>query len=258
MAVRQIANLLDLLEFFSLRGKPASLAEVAAHFDWPRSSTFNLLTTLSARGYLYEPEARGKFYPSPRWLTLGQSLTAAEPVPDELLRMARDLREATGETICIGAASSGSVVFLEVLPSAQRVRYAAEVGQRIPLHATASGLSILSQWSEAQRSAFLRKVTFERYGSGSPLSVEAVENWLREGCHRGWFCSASSYSVDLGGVSLPALIGGRLFSITVAGPLNRVEAHMPEMAKLLREAFGRHFGRDYIAHTLQNITPPAL
>lgn len=254
MAVRQIVNLLDLLEFFAERGKPASLAEVAAHFDWPRSSTFNLLSTLSGRGYLYEPEGRGKFYPSPRWLTLSQSLNAAGPVPEDLLQMAQELRELTGETVCIGAASGGSVVFLEVIDSSQRVRYVAEVGQRIPLHATASGQSILSQWSEAQRSAFLRKVVFAPYGAGTPMSVEAVERQMREGCHRGWFRSASNYSVDLGGVSLPVISAGRLFAVTVAGPLNRVEDRMPDMARTLQEAIARHFGPDYIRQHLKGIT----
>lgn len=256
MLVRQVAHLLDLLEYFAERGQPASLAEVSQHFGWPRSSTFNLLSTLGARGFLFEPGPRGRFYPTPRWLALAQAIAAAEPVPEPLLRLARELADCTGETVCIGAAAGTSVVFLEAIQSPSRVRYAAEVGQRIPLHATASGQSIISQWPEPQRAALLRKVVFERYGSGTPMSVEAVEDQIRAGLHRGWFRSASNYSVDLGGVSLPIAEGGRIYSLTVAGPLNRVEHIMPAIARTMHDAIGRHLGADYLASRIRGLTTP--
>lgn len=258
MQVRQVANVLDLLEFFAEHGKAASLAEIAQNFDWPRSSTFNLLSTLTARGYLFEPEVRGRFYPTPRWLAVAQTIAAAEPVPETLLRLAADLNQLTGETVCIGGASGNYLIFLEVIQSKAIVRYAAEVGQRIPLHATASGHSILSQWPTRQRNALLRKVTFERYGSGSPMSVEAVEDQIRAGLFRGWFRSASNYSVDLGGVALPIIIAERIFSVTVAGPLNRMDGRMVEVAKTMHEAVGRHFGPHYLSDTIKGLTIPPL
>ncbi|SMH36167.1 IclR family transcriptional regulator [Mesorhizobium australicum] len=258
MTVRQVQNVLDLLEFFAERGKPASLAEVSQHFGWPRSSTFNVLSTLSGRGFLFEPEGRGRFYPTPRWLSLSQAISASEPVPEPLLRLARDLAARTDETICVGAASGMSVVFLEVIQSSQRVRYAAEVGQRIPIHATASGQAIMSQWGEAQRNAVLRKVVFERYGSGTPMSIEAVEDQMRAGLHRGWFRSASNYSVDLGGISVPIAASGRVYAVTVAGPLNRIENAMFRIAGEVHEAIARHFGPSYLKTEIGNLTTPPL
>ncbi len=35
--VKQAANVLDLIEFFAQHKRPAALAEIAKHFDWPRS-----------------------------------------------------------------------------------------------------------------------------------------------------------------------------------------------------------------------------
>ncbi|WP_164107897.1 helix-turn-helix domain-containing protein, partial [Serratia marcescens] len=45
MFVRQAANVLEILEYFAKRKKPATLSEVADDLGWPRSSTFNLLGT---------------------------------------------------------------------------------------------------------------------------------------------------------------------------------------------------------------------
>ncbi|NYT61492.1 helix-turn-helix domain-containing protein [Alcaligenaceae bacterium] len=81
MTVRQVANVLELLEYFAERGRPATLAEISKHFGWPRSSTFNLLGTLVNRGYLYEPRAHEGYYPSPSWWPPIQKIDRAAPLP---------------------------------------------------------------------------------------------------------------------------------------------------------------------------------
>lgn len=256
MQVRQIENVLDLLEFFAEHGRPATLAEISEHFEWPRSSTYNLLSTLSSRGYLYEPSNRGRFYPTPRWQSIAQKLSSMQPVPNEILELARFLRDSTEETVCIGSATGKHVVFLEVFASPARVRYAAESGQRVPIHATASGWSILSQWSASQRASLLKKIEFEPYGTGTPMSIEAVEQQVRVGLNRGWFKSASAYSVDLGGVSIPLMFSEQIYAITVAGPLTRVEEIMPEIAVRMHDAIKLHFGPDYLETQVAGLTSP--
>src|ERR1700751_5096633 len=93
MIVRQAVNVLEIMEFFAHTKKPATLAEISDHFGWPRSSTFNLLATLSEKGYfnrrappwekayLSEPRRRGGYYPTPRWLTLARMFSEVEPLP---------------------------------------------------------------------------------------------------------------------------------------------------------------------------------
>lgn len=255
MLVKQAANVLDILEFFAERRQSASLAEVSKHFGWPRSSTFNLLSTLVARGFLYEPEERGRFYPTPRWLTLAQDITAAEPIPEELLSLLKDLAEITGETIWIAGPSGQHAVFLEVIESRASVRYTARVGTRVPLHATATGQSIISQWTPAQQAAALRKAEFTRYGGGTPMSIEAVETSIRQSLNRGWFFSSSAFTQDLGGIALPIVFGGRIFAITVAGPWFRVGEKLEEIARQMHASVGLHLGRDYIRTKIKGLTP---
>ena len=84
MIVRQAANVLEILEYFAKRLRPATAAEMAEDLGWPRSSTFKLVATLASKGYLYEPRGRGGYYPSPRWLVLAEAVTRAEPLPDRV------------------------------------------------------------------------------------------------------------------------------------------------------------------------------
>ena len=77
--------------------QPATLAEIADHFGWPRSSTFNLLAALSEKGYLYEPRPRAGFYPTPRWLAMARMISEVEPLPPWTHTLISDLSAETGE-----------------------------------------------------------------------------------------------------------------------------------------------------------------
>lgn len=236
MTVRQARNVLRLLEFFAERKAPATLAEIAGAFGWPRSSAHNILTTLAEEGFLYEPRARAGFYPTPRWLQLAREVADAEPIPEALIRIIHQLAAETGETVWISAPSGLHAVMLVVVESRAPIRYAARSGDRVPLHATASGQALLSRMPPRDVDVLLRRVEFVRHAAHTPMTRAAVTRALAAGKARGWFSSASGYSPDLGGVAAPVEVAGRLFAVTVAGPLFRVEARMADSGAALAAA----------------------
>ncbi len=256
MAVKQIENLLALLEFFADRKEPATLADVVRHFGWPRASAHHILSTLVESGYRYEPRPRAGFYPSSRWQRLSQAFTEAEPVPEALHRIITELGRETGETIWISAPSGLYAVFLEVVESSAAVRYAAQLGNRVPIHVTASGQTLLSQMSERDRDVILRKTEYGCWGVNAAKSVAEVHEQMDAARRRGWFYSASNYSPDLGGVAVPVVLGDRIYSITVAGPLYRVADKFEENARRIYAAIARELGPDHCARTLKDITVP--
>lgn len=237
--VRQISNLLDVLEYFARAGKPAGLKELSEHFGWPRSSTFNVIDTLVERGFLYEPRPRAGFYPTPRWLSLAQEISAAEPLPDEVFELVRVLSEQLRETSWVAAPSGQNAIMLSVANSSQPIRYVAEPGKRVPIYATATGHALMSLMSSQQRESLLRRAAFEKYGPGTPLSAAEVEKRIEEGLSRGWFVSASNFSPDLGGVSMALPVHGRHLAVTVAGPLFRFEGHASRIAEAMRAAIDK-------------------
>ncbi len=253
MIVKQAANVLDLLEYFSQKQRVASLAEISHDMGWPRSSTFNLISTLIKRGFLYEPKPRGGFYPTPRWLALANEIAAANPLPPQATGLIEDLAQLTGETVWIAAPNGQQAVILAVIQSTHAVRYTADAGKQVPIHLTASGQAAMSQMSPQHVTAILNKATFIRYGDGTPMDVATVENNISDSLKRGWFSSVSAYSQDLGGVSVPLSIDGSIYSVTVAGPLFRVEDRMPDTARKVHAAIARHFGPDYMRRELPNL-----
>lgn len=240
MIVRQAANVLDLLEFFAQVRRPATLSEIADHFGWPRSSTFNLLTTLAERGYLYEPKLRAGYYPTPRWLAQSQIVADAEPLPSWGKLILTELAAETGETAAIGGAAGTMAVFLEVVESPAPVRYFGHVGHRVPIHASSTGRALLVQYTLEERMALYRKIEFKQYGPHTPISIDMVEAELRRSIERGYCVSYADFSPDLAGVGVPLGLAERRLSVVVAGPMFRMEKRVDQVATAIARAIKRH------------------
>lgn len=236
MLVRQAANVVELLEFFARRGEPATLAEIADALQWPRSSTFNIVGTLVDKGYFYEPVARGGYFPSPRWQNVVHRISEKDPLPDALVDLVDTIGETTGETTAVGTASGAFVIFLCVRESRQPLRYFAEVGTRVPIHASSAGRAILAQMTPDERQRIYRKIMFEEYSGTTPMRVEQVEAALQAAVERGYHQSDSEYIADLAGVSFPIALGTRRLSIVVAGPTSRCLERRPETARIMAAA----------------------
>jgi DNA-binding IclR family transcriptional regulator len=239
MFVKQAANVLELIEYFARRKRPATLAEISDDLGWPRSSTFNLVGTLADKGWLYEPRARSGYYPSPRWLTVARAVVEAAPLPDAAHALVAAIAEETGETTAIAALAGTSVIFLDVVESRQSVRYFAQVGDRVPVYASSVGRAILAQHSPEERRTIYRKIRFEQFSDTTPMSPETIEAEIATAQTRGYHQSSSEFIADLAGVSLPLPIGSRQLSIVVAGPTSRCLARRPTTAAIMHEAVQR-------------------
>ena len=236
MIVRQAAHVVELLEYFAAVRKPATLADITAHFGWPRSSAFNLLSTLVDKGFLYEPRLRAGFYPSPRWLALAQTVVDAQPLPPSVFALAATLTRETGETTVIGAPAGISAIFVHVVESMAAIKYVAQIGHRVPITATATGRAILGQYEPRELIAVLRRTKFERFTHATLATLAAVEAELRASADRGWYQNLGGHAPELFGVAVPLPVAMRRLAVTVAGPRYRMEARMAEVATSIHTA----------------------
>lgn len=236
VTVKQAANVLDLIEFFAAHRRPATLAEIARHFDWPRSSAFKLLGTLVERGYLYEPRAKGGYYPAPVLAEMVGRIEEAQPIPADLHALLEVLVEKTGETAVLAAASGAQALFLDAVESPNAIRYTARRGKTVPLHVTATGRALLSQMSADDRASVLRKARFDRYTEGTLMDAEAVEAEIALSTARGWFRGNAELTPGLGGVAVALKLPNRHLAVLVAGPMFRVQDQTAALAECLLAA----------------------
>jgi IclR family transcriptional regulator, acetate operon repressor len=239
MIVRQAAHVLDLLEYFGRQKKPANLAEIAAAMGWPRSSTFNLLTTLTQRGFLYEPRPRGGFYPSPRWMALLQGIAETEQLPEDLCEAIVEIARETGETVAVSVPAGANAALAFVVQSPEPIRFSADVGFQMPIHTTAAGRALLAQYAPRTRAILLKKAKYVEYSPRSLMNAEQVEAEIRRAAMRGWHENVEGYATDMVGVAMPAMLRDRPISIVVGGPVSRMRRQIPEIAATVKRLLKR-------------------
>jgi len=239
MGAKQAVHVLELLEFFGRIRRPATLAEIARGLGWPRSSTFNLLKTLTERGYLYEPQERGGVYPTTRWLAVAREVSEVVPLSEGVIALMASLAEATGETVYVAGPAGTSVVTLDAVESPATIRYVTQVGKRIPIHTTAAGRAVLSQYPARERARLLASVKFERYQPSSLMSIESVEREIDASMERGYFQSLTEYTPDVVGIAVALPLDGWRMALSIAGPTFRTWQRLAELGNTAREAADR-------------------
>lgn len=242
MDIKQVVNLFELIEFFAASQRPATLAEISKHFQWPRSSTFNLVTTLVGRGYLYEPRSREGYYPTTRWRKIVNRIDEGAPLPG-IHELLESLAQEFEETVVLGALSGQRVVFLDVVESQHAVRYTASVGKTIPLALTATGRALLSQLTPETRRTILARTEYIKYTPMTLTNATEVEDEIERSLRRGWFESVSEFSPDLSGVVQPMTIANRQLAVLIGGPISRVRHRHEEIALAMKARIKKYVAR---------------
>jgi DNA-binding IclR family transcriptional regulator len=227
------------MELFVRAQRPLSVREIVDEFAWPRSSVFNMVSTMVERGYLYQPVSRGGYYPTTKWMELARDLAESQPLPESVHELLVDLMKQTGETMILAAPDGNSVVFLDVVESPADVRYTVGVGQRLPIHVTAAGRAILAQYSSAERAAVLKRVDYEWYEKGAFTTPESVERDIQQRAKDGWYVNMALYQPNVAGVAVQFPFRHRRNAIVLGAPDWRIEKRVDALGSLLRKSVDR-------------------
>jgi DNA-binding IclR family transcriptional regulator len=224
MRIRQVDNVLNLLEIFARERAPMTLTVVSKALGIPKSSAFNLIDTLLARGLLYETRPRGGFYPTGRLFDLARSIKDGDRLVQRIHGELELLAEMTGETALLAVREDQDVVYVDVVESSAAIRYFAKVGDRRPIYTTSSGKAILSSYSEPDRAKILAGLAYVRHQKTTVSGPKELAARLDEGLARGWCEDLAEFTPDVIGFAVPILDGERRLGLAVAGPHYRMQA----------------------------------
>ncbi len=233
MSVKSAARVLDVIEAFATERRPLTLSELAKTLAIPAASCLELIRTLSGRGYLYEVERRGGFYPTGRLQAQAAVIAAHDPIVARASEALHDLRDRTGETVVLAKLRGHDVLYLDVVESRQSVRYIAEIGAVRPVQANSLGKALLSGLDRASRDDLLAGIDFPALTSRT-LDRAALEQDLAASGAKGWYCNLGESVPDLGAIARPLRLADS-YAVSVAGPLARIEAALEAHAQALRE-----------------------
>lgn len=201
--------------------------------ETPKSSLLPLLRTLTARGYLEQGRA-GEYRLGPKAAELGTRARAGRDLA-ELARPALEaLMRRTGETVFLATltADGAGIAYVDKVESEHIIRYSSGVGDRRPLHATASGKAILAFLPEARRAELLASMDLVRYTERTIATLPALRASLEDVRRAGVCVNVEEIVPGACGIAAPILDreGAVVAACAIGGPTDRVRPRLGELA----------------------------
>ncbi len=231
--VRSIRRAVHILETLG-REPSQTVAQISRPLGVPKSSTYEILSTLAAEGLVEKNE--GRYRLGPRLAELARAVG-----PDrELRRAARpvieQLRAELDETVQLTVLEGEQVLYVEGSESSRQLRTFFEPGDRAPLYCTALGKAILAFRPLAERERVLGRGTLRAFTDRTVTSPAAVARELARTAARGYSIDDGEHEEGVRCVGAPIRDrDGQVFaSISVSGPAHRVSpGREREIARLV-------------------------
>jgi IclR family transcriptional regulator, acetate operon repressor len=228
MTVPAAGRVLDLIEAFAKARRPMTITGIAKMLGLPPSSCHGLVKTLEDRGYLIKLAEPAGYYFSKRLEEHALRIAGYNPLPTWVLPALEELRDAADETTLLAKFSGSNAVYVEVLESAQSVRYIAQVGDLRPLHASAAGKALLGSVPAEERAGLLEEIELVKRNPQTIADRKALLRDLEASAERGWYMTKGEFLPDVTAVAAPLRLAGEAYAVVVAGPSARMEAKLQQ------------------------------
>jgi DNA-binding IclR family transcriptional regulator len=251
VGVQAVRRALDLLIALARTGGEASLTELRQKTGLNKSTAYQLLAGLRARGFVEQNSETRHYRLGPTVLEIAASFLDESDLITRAQPMLNQIRDRTGETATLHLLVGDQRVTVAKAESLQTLRRAAALGEVGPLLRGAAGKSILafmgprriqSVISRAQRSGALKKAERQSLLNGLE-SIRTRGFWINRGEHvPGGF-----------GVAVPLFGPGSevIGSLALSGPLQRLTASLRDLAvELLTEAGRRISGPRFLTEVI--------
>jgi DNA-binding IclR family transcriptional regulator len=214
---RSADRLLALLGLLAEDERGCTLAALSKGIDTPKSSVLNLMRALSQAGYVEHSD--GVYRLGSGSFRLASAIIARRRFPEAALPVLRRLAENTAETAMIAELIPGGSEFAYIAKaeSTQALRFAATVGDRRPLYATAGGLVLLAYLPKGFVDDYLDRVSLVKLTPHTKIERSQIEAMLDEIRQHGYAITTGGSTLGLTGIAAPIFGSGGLLGGVVLG-----------------------------------------
>lgn len=217
--VTALARGLSILRAFGCDDRVLGNQELAARTHLPKPTVSRLTYTLTELGYLNYNTEFGKYELGTSVLALGYAALANF----DIRKLARPHLRALSEANNVGAGLTTpnglSMVYIEYSAPPSLVTLRIDVGLRLPMIETASGLAYLAAIDDVERQRFVQKLR-ARHGTDWPDLEQRLSTAREEIDDHGYCIRIGAWDPDVNAVATPfsAPDGGGIYVLSCTAP----------------------------------------
>jgi len=244
-----VAKAISLLEMLGQGAPETALADLARRAGFDKATTRRLLVSLIAHGLVEQDEATRLYRLGAGVARLALMREAQFPFLRIAVPMVESLGAETGETVHLSEYSKRGLISVHVVESAKANRVSVQLGELLPMHATASGIAFLAFTEEHIRKGVLAGPlpAFTPYTIGD---AQTLAEHIATARARGHSTGSQGFEEGVLSVAAPILgaNGFAIGTIAIAAPRVRIqkgdiERHGASVAAAARDIGERLFGR---------------
>lgn len=247
--VRAVERALQILECFDNEHPERGISEIAQAVELHKATAHRIVTTLVNYGYLERADDGQKYRLGLELTNLGFKVIHRMDLRREALPYMKQLIEQWDETCDLSVFDRGSVLYIEVLRGSRALTVAAAVGQRLPIHCTASGKLFLTYLPPEEQDAILSK-PLTSYTEKTVTSSDGIRKELEIIRNHGYSIDREGFEMGVCAVAAPIYNrkGNVIAALGSPSPSSRMTPErISEMAKSFKEAalaISRRMGYD--------------
>jgi DNA-binding IclR family transcriptional regulator len=196
---------LRILSEFTAREPVLGASELSRRIGIPRTTTFRLLQTLEALGFLERANSDRHYRLGVAVLRLGFEYLSSLELTDFGTPILERLRDQTGLSTHLLIRDERDVVFVAKAqthdPMFSSVKV--HVGTRLPAHATVHGQVLMGDLSLMQLRQLYPEHQLDRFTDRTPATVDELYERIRETAAQGYAVSEASFERGISVVSVP-------------------------------------------------------
>lgn len=231
MAIRETAGgtqsverALSLLSAFTQEHPERRVSELVASTGLGQSTVSRLLGALVTLGYLSHDERSGLFSVGPQVVTLAAIGLNRSPVHQQSRQLTQNLAGRLGLGANVAERHGANLFYLCHFEGPNAPRSTTLIGKGGPLHSTAMGKALISEFSREEVSALLG-ASYARYTPHTITDLDALTATLDEVRERGYATEVEELAFGRACLAVPVRdrTGAIVASLSVSGPLSAMD-----------------------------------
>jgi IclR family transcriptional regulator, KDG regulon repressor len=236
-AVYRAVQMLELLAT-SLNG--LSLAELARQTGYPKSSLFRILVTLEEKSIVQLDKDRSLYMLGMKLIDWGNraldKIDLKSITHPHLVRVAHETRES----YYVAILDDSEVIIIDRADTPEIWRMVTRLGQRSPVHATASGQVLLSEAADDVVDGIIAKTGMKRYTPRTIVSAPKLKKRLLQVRKDGYVVGDAEYKPDLCVIAAPirdhhGKISAALMTALASARVQRNKALVKDIVDILKK-----------------------
>jgi len=194
---------LAVLRMFNRDRTVISVPEISRELRLSRATSFRLVYTLEADGYLARTPHSHTYRLGVNVLSLGFEYLGSQDLLDIARPILENLRDVTDASAHMGVRDGTQVVYVLKAASQHRLRSNVSVGTRLALHATSIGQVLLLDAPRDELDKLFEGFEMLQYSDQTPASVQQLAERLDEYRPRGYVAYRSAFAKGIDSVAAP-------------------------------------------------------